>query len=80
MGIGGQTEEDDVLLYGGGFERHRRYIWCGAALPDGECMALVQQVFHRTTHFAVAEDQDSIIICIIFHRQDAKVARSIYKL
>jgi hypothetical protein len=49
-------------------------------LPDRERMALVQQMFHGPAHFAVAEDQDSIFICSIFHRQDARDARSIYKL
>jgi hypothetical protein len=47
--------------------------------PDRERVALVQQMFHGPAHFAVAEDED-LVFCIIFHRQDARVARNIYKL
>ncbi len=66
MGIGGQTEEDDVLLCGDGFERHRRYSGRGMTLPDRERVALVQQIFHGPAHFAVAEDEHPAGI-VVFH-------------
>lgn len=62
----GQLEEDDVLLYGGGFERLRRYIGRGMTFPDRERVALVQQMFHGPTHFAVAEDEHPVGI-VVFH-------------
>ncbi|MBI5782823.1 MAG: hypothetical protein HZA69_03680 [Gammaproteobacteria bacterium] len=60
MGVCRQTEEDDILLSGDGFEVKGRDARRGAALPDGKRVAAMQQVFHRPAHFAVAEDEHPV--------------------
>ena len=57
MGFGGQTEEDDILLCGDGFELNGRHARRRVAFPDSERVTLLQQVFHGLAHFAVAEEE-----------------------